>query len=147
LQWRSFPHAAEERLTTLSQLCLRLRDPGFGARDVHLLLYTYNPLYPIVLARSPARFVPGLRRALLARLSSLQGYLHSDVSPRLALSLHRIPGKAAALRIEGRAPSETLRVVRRVEARVRSLAPLLRASPVPFMTKIGQPGKSYHVGG
>jgi choline dehydrogenase-like flavoprotein len=147
LQWRSFPRVTEERLTTLSQLCLRLRDPGFGPRDVHLLLYTFNPLYPIVLRRSLARLVPGLPRALLSRLSSLQGYLHSDVSPRLVLSLRRSASGPATLRIEGRTAPESLRVVKRVEARVRSLAPYLRATPVPFMTKIGQPGKSYHGGG
>ncbi|MEO5616704.1 MAG: GMC oxidoreductase, partial [Candidatus Eisenbacteria bacterium] len=147
LQWRSFPHAATERLTTLSQVCFRLRDPSFGARDVHLLLYTYNPLYPVVLKRTPARFVPGLPRALVARLSSLQGYLHSDVSPRFALSLRRNSAGPATLVVEGRVNPESARVVRRVEARVRSLSRFLRATPVPFMTKLGAPGKSYHSGG
>lgn len=147
LQWTSFPHAREERLTTLSQLCLRLRDPGFGAHDVHLLVYTYNPLYPVVLKRTLARLVPGLPRALAARLSSLQGYLHSDVSPRFALRLRRDGERPATLVIEGRTRPESAEVVRRVTRRVESLAPMMRASVVPFMTKLGAPGKSYHSGG
>ena len=147
LQWTSFPNLSSERLTTLSQLCFRLRDPSFGERDVHLLLYTYNPLYPIVLAKTLARFVPGLPRALVARLSSLQGYLHSDVSPRFALSLRRNAAGPATLVVEGRTNPESARIVRRVEARVGSLSRYLRATPVPFMTKLGAPGKSYHSGG
>ena len=147
LQWKSFPHAAEERLTTLSQLCLRMRDAGFGAHDVHLLLYTYNPLYPVVLRRTLAGLVPGLPRALVARLSSLQGYLHSDVSPRFALTLRRRTSGPPVLRIEGRTVPESFGVVRRVVRRLESIAPMLRATPVSFMTKIGGPGKSYHSGG
>ena len=39
-------------------------------------------------------------------------------------------------------------VLRGTEAsRLRSIARYLRASPIPFMTKIAPPGKSYHVGG
>jgi len=147
LQWKSFPRAGEERLTTLSQLCLRLRDAAFGAHDVHLLLYTWNPLYPVVIRRTPAGFVPGLTNALVARLSSLQGYLHSDVSPRFALRLRRGSAGPPTLVIEGRTVPESARIVDRVAARLRELAPFLRATPVPFMTKLGGPGKSYHSGG
>ncbi len=147
LQWTRFPGAASERLTTLSQACFRLRDPAFGPRDVHLLLYTYNPLYPVVLRKTPARWVPGLVPELVARLSSLQGYLHSDVSPRFGLSLRRNASGPATLVVEGRPSAESARIVKRVEARVRSLSRYLRATPVPFMTKLGAPGKSYHSGG
>ena len=147
LQWKSSPRAAQERLTTLSQLCLRLRDASCGAHDVHLLVYTYNPLYLQVLKGTLAGLVPGLAKALVARLVSLQGYLHSDVSPRLALSLRRNAAGPATLVVEGRVNPESARIVRRVEARIRGLGPRLCATPVPFMTKIAAPGKSYHSGG
>jgi choline dehydrogenase-like flavoprotein len=147
LHWRRVAAVPDERLQTLSQLCLRLRDPKVSPRDVHLLLYTYSHLYRAALDRTPVRFVPPLRHALLERLLALQGYLHSDVSPRLAVSLRRNDAGPATLEVEGRKRPETAATVRRVEARVRSLSPLLRASPIPFATRLGPPGKSFHSGG
>jgi choline dehydrogenase-like flavoprotein len=144
LLWRSFAGASEERLTTLSQLCLRLSDPDVCPRDVHLLLYTFNPLYREVIRRTPLRFLPALERELLGRLVSLQGYLHSDVSPRLSVRLRR---GGRALVVEGRENPETRAILSRVSARLRRLAGALRASPIPFLTRTGLPGKSYHAGG
>ena len=146
LHWRRFP-VTDQRLQTLSQLCLRLRDPEVSPRDVHLLLYTYSPLYRAALDATPLRWAPPLRRAALERLLALQGYLHSDVSPRLAVSLRRNAAGPPTLVVEGRARPGTAATVRRVEARVRSLSPLLRASPIPFATRLGPPGKSFHSGG
>jgi choline dehydrogenase-like flavoprotein len=147
LSWKHFPHAHVERLTTLSQLCLRLRDRAVTERDVHLLLYGYNPLYRPVVGATPARFLPPLMDQLLGRLLSLQGYLHSDVSPRLAMRLRRSGSGPATLVVEGRTYPGTAAIVRRIEARVRAIGAALGASPIPFMTRVGKPGKSYHSGG
>jgi choline dehydrogenase-like flavoprotein len=147
LHWRRFPGAPAERLQTLSQLCIRFRDPAVSPRDVHMLLYTYTHLYRAALAATPARFVPRLARALLERMLVLQGYLHSDVSPRMALSLRRSGTGPTTLVVEGRLRPETVPTVRRVEARLRSLSRFLRATPVPFASRLGPPGKSYHSGG
>ena len=147
LHWSSAPGVSGERLQTLSQLCLRLRDPEVCPEDVHMLLYTYTRLYQDVLDASPARFVPGLARVLVGRLLALQGYLHSDLSPRLDLSLRRGVSGPPTLAVSGRPRPETVPVIRRIEGRLRSLGRSLRASPIPFSTKIAPPGKSYHVGG
>ena len=147
LLWRSFAGAPKERLTTLSQLCLRLSDPEVCPRDVHLLLYTYNPFYRERIRRTPLRLFPALERELLGRIVSLQGYLHSDVSPRLSLRLRRNPQGPATLVVEGRENPETGPTLRRVGARLWRLAGALRASPVPFLTRVGLPGQSYHSGG
>lgn len=147
LSWRDYPRVTSERLQTLSQLALRLRDANVSPRDVELLLYTYSPIYRTVVAASPARFVPGAQRLLLGRLMALQGYLHSDVSPRLALTLRRGGDGASVLDVEGRPSAEAKATVGRVLARVRAMGPALQASPIPFMTKIAPPGKSFHGGG
>src|SRR5262249_22983458 len=118
-----------------------------ASQDVHLLLYSYNPLYPAVIGATAVRHLPPLQRQILGRLLSLQGYLHSDLSPHLALSLARANGAHPRLRVTGRANPATAGVIAKVEARVRSLGGALRASPIPFMTKVGEPGKSYHSGG
>lgn len=147
LLWKRYPKVAEERLTTLSQLCLRLRDPEVGRDDVQLLLYSYNPIYRTVVGATPARFAPPLMRQLLERLISLQGYLHSDLSPRLTIRVRRAAAGPSILVVEGRPAAAAAMAIRRVEARVRGLSGALRATPIPFMTRIGQPGKSYHSGG
>ena len=147
LHWRNTPGVAEERLQTLSQLCLRLRDPAVCVEDVHMLLYTYTRLYRAVLDATALRLVPPLARAVLGRLLALQGYLHSDVSPRLALSLRRAGAGPHPLSVTGRRHPGTAPAIRRIESRLRSIGRYLRASPIPFMTKIAPPGKSYHVGG
>jgi choline dehydrogenase-like flavoprotein len=147
LHWRTTPGAADERLQTLSQVCLRLRDPAVCVEDVHMLLYTYTRLYRAVLDASVLRFAPPLARALLGRLLALQGYLHSDVSPRLTVSLRRAGQGPHPLSVTGRLHPGTAPAIRRIESRLRSLGRYLRASPIPFTTKIAPPGKSYHVGG
>src|SRR5262245_14915271 len=147
LLWRSVAGAPAERLTTLSQLCLRLSDPDVCPRDVHLLLYTFNPLYREAIRRTPLRFFPALERQLLGRIVALQGYLHSDASPRLVLRLRRNPQGPATLVVEVRVNPETGPTLRRVGARLWRLAGALRASPIPFLTRVGLPGQSYHAGG
>jgi len=146
LHWRDFPDAPAERLQTLSQICLRLSDASVGPHDVQMLIYTYSSLYRAAIARSPARLFPPLARALLGRLLALQGYLHSDVSPSLALRLRRGDDGRGVLEVKGREHPETRPMVRRIEARLRGLARFLRASPIPFMTMVAPPGKSYHGG-
>ena len=69
------------------------------------------------------------------------------MSPRLALSLRRAGAGPHPLSVTGRPNPATAPVVRRVEARLRAIGRELRASPLPFMTRIAPPGKSYHVGG
>ena len=147
LLWRSFADVPEERLTALSQLCLRLSDPDVCPRDVQFLLYTFNPLYREKIRRTPLRFFPAVEREVVGRIVALQGYLHSDVSPRLSLQLRRNPEKPPTLVVEGRENAETRPTLRRVRARLRRLAGTLRASPIPFLTRTGLPGKSYHSGG
>src|SRR5262249_19285735 len=124
-----------------------LRDPAVAEHDVQMLLYTYSNLYDRVVDQTPLRFLPPLRRAILGRLLALQGYLHSDVSPRLELRLSRRAAGPHALAVEGRRADAATPTVRRVERRLWQLAPLLRAAPIPFMTRIAPPGKSFHGGG
>jgi len=144
---RHVPGVENERLQTLSQVCLRLRDPALTPRDVQMLIYGYSRLFDAALRRSPARLLPPLARALRGRLLALQGYLHSDASAQLQLSLRRASEGPPVLVVRGRRNPATRPTIARVESRLRALAPSLRARPIPFMTKVAPPGKSYHTGG
>jgi choline dehydrogenase-like flavoprotein len=145
LRLRAVPNVTEERLHTLSQVCLLLRDPALSPRSIHLLIYTYNDLYRRALEKlCPIRSV---QRALLSRLVIIQGYLHSDDSATLAL---RLEGAAGAgpnrVVLEGHPNPRTRVMIRQVLRRLRAVAPGLQSMIVPFMTNVVAPGKSYHVG-
>jgi choline dehydrogenase-like flavoprotein len=147
LHGREVRNAPNERLQTLSQVCLRLRDETVTPRDVQMLVYGYSRLFDAALRSSPARFLPPVARALRGRLLALQGYLHSDVSAQLTLALRRDASGPPVLTVRGRTNPETRPTIGRVTSRVRALARWSRAHPIPFMTKIAPPGKSYHTGG
>jgi len=146
LRFRGAGRPRDENLHTLSQLFVELRDPAVAARNVHLQVYGYNPLFQETidgrlgpLAR-PARPVVD---AVLARLMVVMGYLHSDVSPRIAATLRR---DGRIILTEQRNP-ETRPTLRRVGARLGRHALDLRLLPLwPFM-RVAPAGRGFHSGG
>lgn len=145
LRFQPEPDVTTERLHTLSQICLLLRDPALSPRSIHMLVYTYNDLYRRALEKLlPIRSV---RNRLLSRLSIIQGYLHSDDSATLAMRVERAAGTCPTrVILEGRPNPRTRVVIRQVLRRLRAAAPALRSAIVPLMTHAVAPGKSYHVG-
>ncbi len=145
LNFRATPGVTTERLHTLSQVCLPLRDPALSPRSVQLLVYTYNDFYSHALERILP--LPPARDALLSRLLIVQGYLHSEDSAALAMRIAPTTGTGPTrVILEGRPTPRTLPVIRGVLKRLRSVTPCLGSAVVPLMTRICAPGKSYHVG-
>ncbi len=145
LRFRATPDVTTERLHTLSQVCLPLRDPALSPRSIQLLVYTYNDFY----RRALETILPfrSARDSVLSRVLIIQGYLHSEDSPALAMQIARATG-AGPVRVvlEGRPNSRTRPMIRNVLRRLRAIAPCMGSAVIPFMTRIGAPGKSYHVG-
>jgi len=139
----------EERLHTLGQAYLEVFDAALSRRTIQLQFYTYNDLYLQAMRKKfgPfAAFSDPIMPHLLGRLSIVMGYLHSDDSSALAISLEA-GAKGNTLRIEP-VPSERPRQL--MDAIVRKLwklRGLVRAVPVKFMMQSAKPGKSYHYGG
>jgi len=145
LRFHATPDVTTERLHTLSQVCLPLRDPALSPRSIQLLLYTYNDLY----RRALETILPfrSVRNSLLSRALIVQGYLHSEDSPALAMHLARATGTGPTrVVLEGRPNPRTRPMIRKVLRRLRAIAPCLGSVMMPFMTHVGAPGKSYHVG-
>jgi len=136
-------------LHTLAQVFLELRDPAVCPRNVHLQVYGYNDLYTALFARllgplaRPAR--PALD-ALLARLLVIQGYLHSDVSPSLRVTLAR-DGGPGRLVVEARPNPATRPTLRRVVRRLLRHAADLRALPLAPLLRVAPAGRGFHSGG
>jgi choline dehydrogenase-like flavoprotein len=79
---------------------------------------------------------------LSERLIVLFGYLHSDVSSHLSLSIAKA---TKTIRITGRANPLAQRIARRVALRLLSLTSSFRAVPTP--PKLDPPGGGNHTGG
>jgi choline dehydrogenase-like flavoprotein len=139
----------EERLYTLSQLCLELIDPKLSRRSIHLLVYTYNDLYRRALDKAAGRLAGVLKPVLsemLGRLVVIQGYFHSDDSARIAVRLERRE-EGKRLVLSARHNPRTRPLAKAVLKRLAENRRSFRGAPVPFMTRIAKPGKSYHAGG
>jgi choline dehydrogenase-like flavoprotein len=141
----------EERLHTLSQLFLEIRDAAISPYTVHLQAYTYGDLIGEVVRGAFGPLAGGLDRlvrGLEGRLIVLQGYLHSAHSGTIRLELRRDPsGSEPSLDVIGEPAPESRTVIRKVLGRLVRLAPHLGGLPLTPMLRIAEPGRGFHAGG
>lgn len=149
LRLRGVPAVREEALHTMAQLFVELRDPRLTPRNIHLQLYGFNHLYVQLLERLLGRLAKPARPlvdALLGRLLVIQGYLHSEVSPRIAVSLQR-EGEAGRLVLEERRNPATRPVLRGAVRRLLRQAFAFRALPLAPLLQVAPAGRGFHSGG
>lgn len=153
VRFGSTPGAAEEQLHTLAQIFLEVVDPQISPHTVHLQVYTYNDVYVTaiqgMLGTAYSFFEP-IMSGIFGRLCVIQGYLHSHQSGRFLLRLQ--PGSTGrgghklCVAVERNPATEP--VVRKVIAKLRRNAKLLKGIPAGFLLKLGSPGRScFHSGG
>ncbi|MGA8261670.1 MAG: GMC family oxidoreductase N-terminal domain-containing protein [Arenicellales bacterium] len=148
LQARSGGDVRHEALHTLSQLFIEIFDETVAARPVHLQLYSYNDLVGQALRRSfgpLAGMLEPLARALEKRLLIVQGYLHSDDSSRIAVSLKR--GEPDRLSLQAELNPQARSTVRRVLHKLMRHGRRLGAWPLTPMLQMAEPGRGFHSGG
>jgi choline dehydrogenase-like flavoprotein len=139
---------------TLAQVFLEVEpDAGaraggfFATRSVHLQVYGYNDIMLAALARRlpfDAATAERLLAPVLGRLVVVQGFLHSQDSPRLTL---HYDGDRAGVRLVGADTTAAGTRVRRLARHLLRHAPSLGLAPVPGLAHLGRPGKSNHLGG
>lgn len=145
--------ARTEDLHTLAQLFFEITDPELGPHTVHLQAYTYNDLYLAALKQMSRGAYPLLKwpiHALAERLIVLQGYLHSDLSPRIVMRLDppKADGSPGVLHLtRGAAPVDSAALVKRVIQKFMIHRRQLRAVPIPPMVQIAPAGRGFHSGG
>jgi choline dehydrogenase-like flavoprotein len=152
LRFRGMPGVAGEPLHTLAQAFLEIINPAVCEKTIHLQVYTYNDLYVGALRKmlgplhSLAR--PAIN-AVLSRMLILQGYLHSELSPSVKITLSRSgQGDQRELRLEGEAMSEpTRKLLKRVSRTLRRNWGSLRGIAVTSMLHVPAPGRGFHSGG
>jgi choline dehydrogenase-like flavoprotein len=136
----------DERLHTLSQAFLRILDEGMGSRRTYFLqVYSYNSLLAAELRRKLLG-IEFLVRPLLARLMIAQGYLHSDLSGGIDVTLEGGPG-ADRVRLSPVDNVATRHAIRNVLRKLFRIARWTGAAPLPPLLRVGEPGRGFHSGG
>jgi choline dehydrogenase-like flavoprotein len=134
-----------EALYTLSQLFIELQNPTISRRSVHLQLYSYSDIIGQAVRKSlgPLKmFAPQLEE----RMVIVQGYLHSDESPTMAMTLKRA-GEKDFLQLEAKSNPETRGIVKKVLRELLSQTRRLGGLVVPPMLQLAEPGRGFHCGG
>ena len=143
LRYRNQERVRREALHTLAQVFLEVLDPSVGPHTVHLQVYTYNELFKRQLRNMLGPLAAVAGSGLLGRLLLIQGYLHSDLSPGLNLSLAR--GGTLSLGVEPNTRTRpALSALRKLLWQERGA---MRAVPVSPAMRVGKPGRSFHTGG
>jgi choline dehydrogenase-like flavoprotein len=140
---------ATERLHTLSQLFIEVLNPTVSRHGVHLQLYTYSDFYSRM-AHDKLGFLYPLMSPLIDRVieraALLKGYLHSEESAGIRVTLDRHSSRSL-LRLEAVPSRRTRDVVRAVVSLIRKNRRHLGAAPVSLALRQGLPGSGVHVGG
>ena len=132
---------AAERLHTLAQVFIEIEDAAVAAQNVHLQIYGYSDVLDATIAQKLGA-LRELRAQVLERALVVQGYLHSDVSGRLAARL-----EGDVLRVTAVPNLATPAVLKRLVRRLGRLAPVLGARPLGPLLQAMPPGRGYHSGG
>ena len=136
---------ASEALYTLSQLFIELNRPDISRHSIHLQLYTYSD----IIGQAVRASLGPLKRfaaPLVERMVIVQGYLHSDESPAIALTLKR-DGDRDYLQLDARPNPATRPVVKKVLRELLSQTRRLGGMIVPPLLQLAEPGRGFHCGG
>ena len=146
---RRSPDVQTESLYTLSQVFIELCRPQVSRHTVHLQIYTYSDLIGEAVRKTfgpLARPLEGLARRLEERMVIVQGYLHSDESRTIEMTLKR-DGAGDCLHLNALPNPETRRTVRRVVREMLKQSRRLGGIVLPPMLQLAEPGRGFHCGG
>jgi len=147
LRFRATPEVEREALHTMAQAFVEVLDPKVSEPLVHLQIYSYNDHLSQALDQKLGplkRVFP--RSALLGRLLVVQGYLHSALSAKIALTLKRGAG-SDTLHVDGEPNAQTLPTINRLIAKLFDLSRNMGAVPLKPLLIVAPPGRGFHSGG
>jgi choline dehydrogenase-like flavoprotein len=144
---RSGGDVRHESLHTLSQLFIEIFDEQITPRSVHLQVYSYSDLIGQAV-RQPfgpvAGVMEGFARSLEKRLLIVQGYLHSDQSSQIAVTLKK--GDPDRLQLQAELNPQVRPTIRRVLRKLRRHGRQMGAWPLSPMLQVAEPGRGFHNG-
>jgi len=138
-----------ESLYTLSQVFIELCRPQISRYTVHLQIYTWSDLIGEAVRKTfgpLARLLESLARQLEERLVIVQGYLHSDESRIIEMTLKR-DGTKDCLHLNALPNPETRRTVKRIVCELLGQSRRLGGMVLPPLLQLAEPGRGFHCGG
>jgi choline dehydrogenase-like flavoprotein len=141
--------ASRQRLHTLSQMFVEIRDRALSRHGIHLQLYTYNDLYARMAKDRLGPLYPLLAPTMervIDRLVVIKGYLHSEESSRIRATLEPRDG-GSALRLTAVPEPRSDATIRAVLRLLASNSKRIGAFPLRLGFRKGLPGSGIHVGG
>jgi choline dehydrogenase-like flavoprotein len=151
LRLRGVARPREEGLHTLAQAFIELDDPKIDPHNVHLQVYGFNDVFVSLFDKLLGPLSGPMRPlvdAVLSRMLLIQGYLHSDSSPSIRVSLQEpVGGKRGVLELREVGNRETRPALRRVAARLLRHSLDFKALPLWPLLQIAPAGRGFHSGG
>lgn len=147
LRLRAAKNITNEKLCTLSQLFLEFLSDT-PEQNSHIQLYGYSDFYPEAFRAMLGSFHGPLKQllhgAVLPRMVVAQGYLHSDYSAEIELSL---AAQDKPISVKPLANSRTKAQTKFIVNKLLKISPQLKAIPALPMLNISKAGDGTHVGG
>ena len=152
LRFKAEKAASSEPRHTLAQAFIELLDPEVSSNTVHLQVYAYNELFREqvrnMLGPADAVFGRPVDRLVLSRLLLIQGYLHSDISPAIDISLRRgANGQPATLSLAAMENPRTRSTLSALIKKLWAERSSLSAVALSPALRVGKPGRGFHSGG
>jgi len=138
-----------ESLYTLSQVFIELCRPQISRHTVHLQIYTYSDLIGEAVRKTFGPFaslLERLARQLEERIVIVQGYLHSDESRTIEMTLKH-DGAKDCLHLNALPNPETRRTVKRVVREMLRQSRQVGGIVLPPMLQLAEPGRGFHCAG
>jgi ferredoxin len=150
LSFRGTAGVRESRLHTLAQIFLEIMPAEISKQLIHLQIYTYNDMITRVLQQKAgplAGFLDPIIRQMEGRLFFLQGYLHSNDSGRLRITMGATQVGQKKFLVEPMTNPKVGGMVRKVLTKLASHLGELGFCPILPMASLGEPGRGFHSGG
>lgn len=147
VSFSSSGNVVEEKLHTLAQLFLEVFDKNISQNTVHLQVYTYNDFFLNKLKKITGIFFPYFKDIVLGRLHLFQGFLHSDYSHTISISLERNQKYQKDILVLDKIDNPvTLPTTNKLLAKLRNDSFLLGGIPIKLLMEMTKPGRSFHTG-
>lgn len=150
LRYKKVPNVRDEDMFTLAQIFMEILDEEISEKTIHLQLYGYSNQIEKGLAGKfgglGKQIVDVLGDELLGRLFIAQGFLHSDDSPDMEVSLRKTEvGKK--LFVKGNPRKETQATISQVLTKLNANRKYLKGIALKPFLEVAPIGKSVHLGG
>lgn len=144
------PGVRREKLYSLVQAFLEMRDARVSEHLVHVEVFSYSDFLERALMATPLRFLlwnAWMRAQMFDRLLVMQCFLHSDDSSRLKLKLRRDGEGRPKLDVRCEVRKSAYGKAMKAGWKLVRNGLKLRGAPVVPAVQFAEPGRSYHSGG